>query len=80
MEQLPQGGSVTHLPVESLYYCRLPHVAHVHGDLGAAAEGLSVEEQYNGSFKLAADGRVHPRTDQNHPLQQPIRDQVTLTI
>lgn len=69
------GGVVTHLPVETLHNCRLPHVAHVHGDLGAAAEGLSVKEQYDGSFKLTADGRVHPGTDQHHPLQQPIRDQ-----
>lgn len=61
--------------METLHGGRLPHVAHVHSDLGAAAEGLGVEEQYDGGFKLAADGRVHPGTDQHHPLQQPIRCQ-----
>lgn len=73
------GGRVTHLSVETLHDCRLPHVAHVHGDLGASAEGLCVEEQYNSGFKLAADGGVHPGTDQHHPLQQPIRHQDTQT-
>lgn len=79
VEKMPVGGGVTHLSVETLYDCCLPHVAYVHGDLEATAEGFCVEEQYDGGFKLAADGRVHPGTDQHHPLQQPIRQQDTPT-
>lgn len=84
LTQVTRGGpavvgvrGVTHLPMETIHNCRLPHVAHVHGDLGAAPKSLSMEEQYDGGLKLAADGRVHPGADQHHSLQQPIRDQDT---
>lgn len=63
----------TDLPVKALHCGRLPDVAHVHGDLGAPAEGLGVEEQDDGGFKLTADGRVHLGTDHHHTLQRPIR-------
>lgn len=62
-----------HLPVKALHRGRLSDVAHVHGDLGAPAEGLGVEKQDNGGFKLTADGRVHLGTDHHHTLRQPIR-------
>lgn len=59
--------------MKALHCGRLPDVAHVHGDLGAPAEGLGVEEQDDGGFKLTADGRVHLGTDHHHTLQRPIR-------
>lgn len=63
------------LPLQALHRGRLAHVAHVHGDLGAPAEGLGVEQQHDGGLEAAADGRVHLGADQNHPLKQPITRQ-----
>ena len=64
----PKWAWLTNLPLQALHGGCLSHVAHMHCDLGAPAEGFGVKEQDDGGFELAADGRVHLRADQHHPL------------
>ena len=58
-----------HLPLHAEHGGGLPDVAHVHGDLGAAAERLGVEQENDGRLELTADGRVHPGADHHHALK-----------
>lgn len=55
--------------MKALHGGRLPDVADVHGDLRPPPEGLGMEKEDNGRFKLAADGGVHLRTHHHHALK-----------
>lgn len=56
------------LSVEALHGGCLPDIANMYSDLRPPTEGLGVEEQDDGSFKLTADGGVHLGTDHHHAL------------
>lgn len=61
--------SQSHLPLQSLHCGRLSHVAHVHSHLEALVESLSMEKQYDLSFKHPADSGIHLWTHHHHSLK-----------